>query len=330
MRTGAGSSTSRTWARSRRAAPTPSAFLQRVLSNDVTKIAERRRPVLGALPARTAACSTTSSPTASRRPLPDRHERVQPREGLRLVRSSTPRASTSRSRDVRGRLRDARPPGPGRPRARSRATSRARRRRACASSTARGRRRRLPGLRHGLHGRGRRRAADPAGRRGRGLGRARRRGATPVGPRRARHAAARGLLPPLRQRPVRGPQPDRGRPRLVLQARHGLHRRRRAARTSSPQQTARAVRLHRPGHPAPGQPGARSTARTAGVVTSGTLSPCLEIGIGMAYVPVDAAEPGTHDRGRRARQAAAAPRSARSRSTRRRTPSWPTRAIPTT
>ena len=31
----------------------------------------------------------------------------------------------------------------------------------------------------------------------------------------------------------------------------------------------------------------------AGVVTSGTLSPCLEIGIGMAYVPAAAAAPGT-------------------------------------
>jgi aminomethyltransferase len=31
----------------------------------------------------------------------------------------------------------------------------------------------------------------------------------------------------------------------------------------------------------------------AGVVTSGTLSPCLEIGIGMAYVPLADAEPGT-------------------------------------
>jgi aminomethyltransferase len=30
-----------------------------------------------------------------------------------------------------------------------------------------------------------------------------------------------------------------------------------------------------------------------GVVTSGTLSPCLEIGIGMAYVPSEDAEPGT-------------------------------------
>jgi aminomethyltransferase len=29
------------------------------------------------------------------------------------------------------------------------------------------------------------------------------------------------------------------------------------------------------------------------VVTSGTLSPCLEIGIGMAYVPAAAAAPGT-------------------------------------
>jgi aminomethyltransferase len=30
-----------------------------------------------------------------------------------------------------------------------------------------------------------------------------------------------------------------------------------------------------------------------GVVTSGSLSPCLEVGIGMAYVPVAAAAPGT-------------------------------------
>ena len=30
-----------------------------------------------------------------------------------------------------------------------------------------------------------------------------------------------------------------------------------------------------------------------GVVTSGTFSPCLERGIGMAYVPAERAEPGT-------------------------------------
>ena len=34
--------------------------------------------------------------------------------------------------------------------------------------------------------------------------------------RRPRHAAARGLLPPLRQRSRRGPRPDRSRPRLGL------------------------------------------------------------------------------------------------------------------
>ena len=30
-----------------------------------------------------------------------------------------------------------------------------------------------------------------------------------------------------------------------------------------------------------------------GEVTSGTMSPCLGIGIGMAYVPADRTEPGT-------------------------------------
>jgi aminomethyltransferase len=46
----------------------------------------------------------------------------------------------------------------------------------------------------------------------------------------------------------------------------------------------------------PGIPRQGNTIRTEagdGVVTSGTLSPCLEIGIGMGYVPVAAAEPGT-------------------------------------
>jgi aminomethyltransferase len=36
-----------------------------------------------------------------------------------------------------------------------------------------------------------------------------------------------------------------------------------------------------------------ATREGDGVVTSGTMSPCLEIGIGMGYVPVAAAEPGT-------------------------------------
>jgi aminomethyltransferase len=46
-----------------------------------------------------------------------------------------------------------------------------------------------------------------------------------------------------------------------------------------------------PGIPRQGNP--VHTEHGEGVVTSGTLSPCLEIGIGMAYVPAQAAEPGT-------------------------------------
>jgi aminomethyltransferase len=46
-----------------------------------------------------------------------------------------------------------------------------------------------------------------------------------------------------------------------------------------------------PGIPRQGNP--VQTESGEGVVTSGTLSPCLEIGIGMAYVPRAAAEPGT-------------------------------------
>jgi aminomethyltransferase len=46
-----------------------------------------------------------------------------------------------------------------------------------------------------------------------------------------------------------------------------------------------------PGIPRQGNP--IRTAKGGGVVTSGSLSPCLETGIGMGYVPVAASEPGT-------------------------------------
>ncbi|HEX4759535.1 MAG TPA: glycine cleavage system aminomethyltransferase GcvT [Thermoleophilaceae bacterium] len=46
-----------------------------------------------------------------------------------------------------------------------------------------------------------------------------------------------------------------------------------------------------PGIPRQGNP--VQTDAGEGVVTSGTLSPCLEVGIGMAYLPVAATEPGT-------------------------------------
>ena len=48
-----------------------------------------------------------------------------------------------------------------------------------------------------------------------------------------------------------------------------------------------------PGIPRPGNP-VLVDGEDRGVVTSGSHSPCLEVGIGMAYVPVDAAAPGTH------------------------------------
>jgi aminomethyltransferase len=46
-----------------------------------------------------------------------------------------------------------------------------------------------------------------------------------------------------------------------------------------------------PGIPRQGNP--VRTEHGDGVVTSGTMSPCLDVGIGMAYLPVAAAEPGT-------------------------------------
>jgi aminomethyltransferase len=48
-----------------------------------------------------------------------------------------------------------------------------------------------------------------------------------------------------------------------------------------------------PGIPRPGNP-VLVDGEDRGVVTSGSLSPCLGYGIGMAYVPADAAAPGTH------------------------------------
>jgi aminomethyltransferase len=43
----------------------------------------------------------------------------------------------------------------------------------------------------------------------------------------------------------------------------------------------------------PGIPRQGNPVSPSGVVTSGSLSPCLGVGIGMAYVPSEAAEPGT-------------------------------------
>ena len=67
------------------------AFLQRVLSNDVAKIDDRRRPVLVPLPGGRRGARRPLRLPARRRPLPDRHQRRQPRGRPRLARAPEPR-----------------------------------------------------------------------------------------------------------------------------------------------------------------------------------------------------------------------------------------------
>jgi aminomethyltransferase len=65
-----------------------------------------------------------------------------------------------------------------------------------------------------------------------------------------------------------------------------------AARERGTEQKLAPFVLTAPGIPRQGNP-VVSGGQEVGVVTSGTLSPSLEVGIGMAYVPVELAEPGT-------------------------------------
>ena len=65
-----------------------------------------------------------------------------------------------------------------------------------------------------------------------------------------------------------------------------------ALRGFEPERTLVPFAFTAEGIPRPGNP-VLVDSEPSGVVTSGTLSPCLEQGIGMAYVPVTAAEPGT-------------------------------------
>jgi aminomethyltransferase len=66
----------------------------------------------------------------------------------------------------------------------------------------------------------------------------------------------------------------------------------RAVRDAGPSERLRPFKLTGPGIPRPGN-AIVIDGEQRGVVTSGTLSPCLEIGIGMGYVPKDRTEPGT-------------------------------------
>jgi aminomethyltransferase len=61
----------------------------------------------------------------------------------------------------------------------------------------------------------------------------------------------------------------------------------RAVREAGPRERLAPFRLTGPGIPRRGNP-----VVGGGEVTSGTLSPCLEIGIGMAYLPAERAQPG--------------------------------------
>jgi aminomethyltransferase len=62
----------------------------------------------------------------------------------------------------------------------------------------------------------------------------------------------------------------------------------RAVREAGPRETLVPFAMTGPGIARQGNP-----VEGGGEVTSGTMSPCLGIGIGMAYVPVDRSEPGT-------------------------------------
>ena len=64
-----------------------------------------------------------------------------------------------------------------------------------------------------------------------------------------------------------------------------------ALRGLEPEQTLVPFAFTGPGIPRQGNP--VKTEAGEGVVTSGTMSPCLEVGVGMGYVPVAAAETGT-------------------------------------
>ena len=127
------------------------------------------------------------------------------------------------------------------------------------------------------------------------LGRAARRRRRPLRARRPRHPAARGLLPPARQRadPERNPI-EAGLGWCCAEATGFIGSEAIArARAEGTRRDAGAV-------PDRGRRASRATAtrsspaaRQVGVVTSGTFSPSLELGAGMAYVRADLAEPGT-------------------------------------
>ena len=234
--------------------PDAEAFLQRILSNDVTKIAEHGAQYSVLCKEDGGVLDDLFTYRLDRR-LPDRHQRLQPREGPGVV----PQAGRGLRRDAQGRaarLRDARRPGPeARGIVAGLTDGELPKRFRTARLTVAG----APDVLvcgtgyTGEDGVELLVAPEHAGTVWDAVVRGRRQAR---GPRRARHAAPGGLLPPLRQRPDGDPRPDRGRPRLVREGGHGLHRRRGDPRSRAP--TARPRSSSRSSSPARASP-ARAT-----------------------------------------------------------------------
>ena len=270
------------------------AFLQRVLSNDVAKIDDRRRPVLLPLQRGGRRHRRPLRLPARRRPLPDRHQLRQPRRRPRLAGALEPRLRRRRPRRRRP-LRDARRAGPARPRDRSPPRSASSCRRGCGSRPARVGNRPALVCGTGYTGEdGVELLIDPevapaiwaelldAGVVPCGLG--------------ARdtlrlevcfHLHGNDLTP--ERNPIEAGLGWCCKEATGFVGSEAIAR----VRAEGPAEKLAPVQDRGRRDPAPGQPGARRAARPVGVVTSGTFSPSLEIGIGMAYVRADLAEPGT-------------------------------------
>ena len=249
------------------------ALLQRLLSNDVAQLAEGGAQYSVLCREDGGVLDDLFTYRLARRPLPDRHQRRQPRAGPRLVPRPRRRASTPSSTTASTTSRCS----------------------PCRARGARARRRLADGeLPPGSHRRAerRRRALLVCGtgytgedgvelllaprRRPRCLGRPVEAGVTPVGLG-ARDTLRLEVCFHLYGNDLSRPRPDRGRPRLVLQGGDGLRRRRgcrRRARARAPRE-ARAFTLTGPGIARQG-----NAVLGGGIVTSGTLSPSLGVGIG--------------------------------------------------
>ena len=269
--------------------PDAEAFLQHVLSNDVAKMAVGGAQYSMLCNEDGGLLDDLFTYRLGRRPLPDRHERRQPRRRLRLDARPGRAATTCRSRTSPADYAMLAVQGPrAREIVEQIADSPLPPRMQAARRIILGHETLVCGTGYtGEDGVELLLAPDRRGRRLGGAAAPRRRA---LRPRRARHAAPGGLLSALRQRPLDRSQPDRGRPRLGGQGGHGLHRLR--GRSAAPAQRAPAEKLVAFKITGPGIARQGNPVVGGGEVTSGTMSPSLGVGIGMAYVPAERAAVG--------------------------------------